>query len=157
MEIQQLLTKQASLTWHTGQGKVALGFLWFTLFSVFDLNRGNTHFGFYFGEQKRIERRFPLVCFAVFPRLSHSVPGEGSLVAVDTQCLYNCPGLSSPRPFGNLAGIAAYFPLWNFRRDGFVGLVAGGLGLLGVDPISTILCMCVPSFAKFIRRELKPN
>lgn len=156
MEIQRLLTKQASLTQHTGQEKVALGFLWFTLFSVFDLNRGNTHFGFYFGEQKRIERHFPLVCFAVFPRLSHSVPGGlpgGCGHPMSLQLSWPL----FPCPFGNLAGSAAYFPLWNFRRDGFVGLVAGGLGLLGVDPISTILCMCVPSFAKFIRRELKPN
>lgn len=52
MEIQRLLTKQASLTRHTGQGKVALGFMLFMLFSVFDLNKGNAHFGFYFGDKR---------------------------------------------------------------------------------------------------------
>lgn len=75
MEIQQLLTKQVSLTWHTGQGKVALGVLLFMLFSVFDLNKGNTHFGFYFGEQKRIKRCFSSALLS--SRGSHTVSRGG--------------------------------------------------------------------------------
>lgn len=46
-----------------------------------------------------------LICLAVFLRFSHCVTGEGSLVAVDTQCLYNCPGLSSPAPLGTWLGV----------------------------------------------------
>lgn len=33
-----------------------------------------------------------------------------------------------PRPFGNLAGSTAYFLLWNFHRDGFVGWLLGAWG-----------------------------
>ena len=75
VEIQRLLTKQASLTAHRARGSGFWGFLLFLLFSVFDLNKGNTHFGFYFGEQKRIKRCFSSALLS--SRGSHTVSRGG--------------------------------------------------------------------------------
>lgn len=60
--------------------------------------------------------------------LTHCVWGKGSLAAVDTQCLYKHPGLSSPAPLGTWLGVLPILLLWNFRRDGFVGWLLGAWG-----------------------------